>query len=221
MNFYDSVEFKEKTKEYDLDIFSHCDLDKPTEIKILDNNYKVKYFYYKEKDSGINAGRAGSICHLYKNEELLYEWKCLYHNSRISNIIEHSNGHKYLIFTEDLYGYSVLDLDTLKSMHYLPGEYYSDPIGESFIWSSDIFYNKNNDLLAVEGCFWGWPVSTIVLDFSKPLDVVETNNWRDIRNMFNESYDDISFKAWYDDSIEILLNEKESLKIDIKSIFNS
>lgn len=219
MNYYDSLEFKEKVKEYDRDIFSHCILDKPTEIKILDTNYKVLYFFYKEKDSGLNAGRGGSICHLYKNDELVYEWKCLYHNSRISNIIEHSNNHKYLIFTEDLYGYSVLELDTLKSMHYLPGELYSDPFVESFIWSSDIFYNKNNNLLAVVGCFWGWPESTIVLDFSKPLEIVETKDWKDIRSKFDNNYDDITFKSWDNEKIEFLFDDKKSIIVDIKSIF--
>lgn len=216
MNYYDSLEFKGKIKEYDRDIFSYCDLDLPTEIKIIDSDYKVLYFYYKEEDSGLNAGRGGSICHLYKNDKLVFEWKSLYHNSRISNIIEHSNGHKYLIFTEDLYGYSVLELDTLKNMHYLPKE---DPLVESFIWGSDIFYNKNNDLLVVEGCFWGWPVSAIVLDFSKPLEAVDAKDWIDVRSKFNENYDDITFKSWHEEKIEFLFNDKKSIMFDIKSIF--
>ncbi len=133
-------------------------------------------------------------------------------------MIKHSNGKTYLIFTEDLYGYSVLELETLKSVHYLPKESYleGEEFKETFIWT-DMHYNKANNFLAVGGCFWAEPSSVIYFDFSNPLDIVEDNKWVNIRNKVApdyEQYDEILFEKW--DKNMLICKTEENFYIEIE-----
>lgn len=76
------------------------------------------------------------------------------------------------MFDEDLYGYSVLNLKTLECVHYIPSESHLDN-KETFIWC-DVNYNINNNLLVVSGCYWATPYTLIVVDFTKPMEVVKS-----------------------------------------------
>lgn len=171
MNYYDSDGYNEILEDYNKNLFNKCDLNKPSGVKRLNDTYKILFYDVEEDNDDVYvASRSGQICHLYKDDKLIYEWKSLYHRSRISNLIKHSNGHLYIIFTIDLYGYSVLELDNLKVINYLPSESYTD-LEETFIWC-EMHYNKKNNLLAVGGCFWAASSSVIILDFSNPFDIV-------------------------------------------------
>lgn len=132
-----------------------------------------------------------------KEDKLLYEWDTKERQSCIK-IIEHSNDKKYLIFTTELYGYNVLELDTLKVIKYVPktlNEY-----DETFIWC-DFHYNKDNDLLAVEGCFWASAYSIIIVDFSNPLNIQEYTKWIDVRDLLEDKYCHIDFTKWNKDNL--------------------
>ena len=77
----------------------------------------------------------------------------------------------YLIFRTELYGYSVLEVERGQEMHYVPACVHPEEgqkPEEVFIWTS-ADYDPGADLLAVTGCIWACPYSTIVLDFSRPL----------------------------------------------------
>ena len=55
-------------------------------------------------------------------------------------------------------------------MHYVPSCVHPEEgqkVEEVFIWTS-ADYDPGTDLLAVTGCIWACPYSTIVLDFSCP-----------------------------------------------------
>ena len=56
-------------------------------------------------------------------------------------------------------------------MHYVPARVHPEEgqkAEEVFIWTG-ADYDPHTDLLAVTGCIWACPYSTIVLDFSCPL----------------------------------------------------
>ncbi|MDR3289610.1 MAG: hypothetical protein LBT22_09300 [Peptococcaceae bacterium] len=61
------------------------------------------------------------------------------------DLIHHSNGHLYLLFRIDLYGYGVYDLTEKTEFFHVPKE------PETFIWT-DVHYNPGNDMLVVGGC---------------------------------------------------------------------
>ncbi len=89
-------------------------------------------------------------------------------------VLNHANGKRYYVFTRELYGYSVLDLQTLKDLHYVPAAsffpYQEDnpDFEETFIWRT-LYYNPLNSVLAVEGCIWAGPYSVVLSDFSDPM----------------------------------------------------
>lgn len=203
MNFYGSKEYEMLLESLDRQVFSRCDFSAPTDVKRLDDDYYVKRYYYAdiENQEPYCAPVDGEICRLYKNDEFVFEWKNIDGRSRMISIIDHSDGNKYLLFDEDLYGYSVLNLDTLECSRYMPNESYGeDDFDETFIWCEP-HYDINSNLLAVEGCFWAAPYSVIVLDFSEPMKIVAANEWIDlweIRREENgeENLEDIDFVEW-------------------------
>ena len=80
------------------------------------------------------------------------------------------DGRLYFIYNDNLYGYNVLRLDDMKEYRYFPKASFKDSFAETFIWT-DIFYNPNNRLLAVYGCYWACPYEVMlyrVPDIMKP-----------------------------------------------------
>ena len=60
-------------------------------------------------------------------------WRCIDDRAEFFSLIHHANGKFYLVFRQDLYGYSVLELDRGRIMHFVPGAW---PDGkESFIFA--------------------------------------------------------------------------------------
>ncbi|EEQ57272.1 hypothetical protein CBFG_00982 [Clostridiales bacterium 1_7_47FAA] len=155
--------------------------------------------YYLKKCS--YSGKVGGYTlHATENElidetgKVLYTWKNLNDDCEFCELIEHGNGHEYLVFRSDLYGYSVLDLDTLQDFHYIPSG--SFPKGETFIWT-DVSYNKKTNLIAVSGCYWACPFGTLLMDFSHPMK--EPGIWADVQEHLEngyDRYDDVDFMEW-------------------------
>ena len=214
MNYYGSEEYNQLIKELDKLVYSKCDLLRPTnEIELYDN-YSIKYYYYKDIDSS----KDGEVCRLYKDKKMIYEWKNIYDKSRYATIIKHSDGNKYLLFSIDLYGYSVLNLKTLECINYIPSESYLDN-KETFIWC-DVNYNPKNNLLVVSGCYFASPYSLIVLDFTKPMEIVDSSNWLNLPSKYYELGCDIDFKCWKDNKLVCILDgDKDNiLTIDINEL---
>ena len=200
MNFYGSEEYNQLIKELDKLVYSKCNLTKETSKKVLDDNYSIKYYYYKDLDSN----KDGEICRLYKDDDLVYEWKNIYGKSRFATIINHSDSNKYLVFNEDLYGYSVLNLKTLDCIHYIPSESRLDN-KETFIWCN-VNYNQKNNLLVVSGCYWATSYSLIVLDFTKPMEIIESSNWLNLPSKYYELGMDIDFKYFDNNKLVCMLD---------------
>lgn len=225
MNFYGTDKYKQLIESLNKQVYSKCDLSKPTREKILDEVYSIKYYYYADienKEEGY-AAIDGEICQLYKNEKQIYEWKNIDGMSRVAVIIKHSDGNRYLLFDEDLYGYSVLNLETLECIHYIPNEsHLEDGFEETFIWC-DPHYRSDNNLLAVEGCYWGAPTSIIILNFDNPMKIVPANNWTEIYEKYKNDYDlegHIDFVDWKDDKLICKVTGKKEhiVSIDIHEL---
>lgn len=123
-----------------------------------------------------------------------------------TQIFTHSDRHLYLIYKEDLYGYSVLRLSDRMSLHYVPRGYSpkvtdSSPYpGESFIMT-DFHYCPRHNFAAAGGCFWAAPSDTALLDFTDPLaapDKIRTIHDIIDPNHENDLLEDIDFKEWQD-----------------------
>jgi len=131
-----------------------------------------------------------------ENGEEIYRWRNIDDDAEFAKIIAHQNGGAYLIFRVDLYGYGVLDLQTGQKFIHIPRE------KETFIWV-DVNYNRTNNILAVSGCYWACPYSTVLLDFSDPMRQTE---WIDLHEQLDSGfwlYDDIDFVRWDGESLAV------------------
>ena len=157
-------------------------------------------------------------CILKKSGKPIYEYLCTYdHSVRFRDFIVHSNGKRYFPFHEDLYGISYLDMDSLEAYHYVPEGYahdFSYLCGESFI-VTDIHYDKNTDLIAYGGCYWGGPYGVMVGDFTNPLNF--DPRLFDICKIVDPDYEgyDIQFKQWQGDRLVVTVEgEEKDITID-------
>lgn len=198
MNFYGTKEYFDYYKLKTEELFKMR--KEKTEIKQLEDNYSIEIDTYTN-----DSYRKGNVCKLYKKEKLIFEWINIYGMTLEPKIINHSNGNKYLIFNEDLYGYSILDLKTLQCMHYLPKESYVDPFSSEYV-DTFIFchahYNPYNNYLAIEGCIWAAPYTVILLNFDNPMEAVEANKWINISDELDDYYE-LNFKEWDNDYLII------------------
>ena len=128
----------------------------------------------------------------------LYVWRNLDDSGNFCSLFRHNNGCNYLIFHIELYGYSVIELESKQEMHYVPSQVHpkeGQEADEVFIWTS-AYYESDADLLIVNGCIWACPYSTIVLDFSEPLLPQPAEQWLDMRALIDPDfslYGDIEF----------------------------
>lgn len=103
-----------------------------------------------------------------KENDILAEIKAI-DNHEFITLVEHQNGLDYLLYRTELYGYSVLELVTGKSVDYIPESSFTGG-EETFIWV-DIKYCPLNNLLVVDGCYWACPFEFEFYDFSNPMDL--------------------------------------------------
>lgn len=173
---------------------------RPEDIEEVGDGYTVSTRYFSGKVPGWPyALHACESALLDGDGRILYTWQCLNDDARFNRLIRHRNGNRYLIFRSDLYGYSVLELESGRECHYIPLE--SEPergedFRETFIWTGAA-YHLESGLLAVPGCYWACPGSTIVLDFQNPLVLQE--RWLELHEVVDpgcDKYDDLDFVGW-------------------------
>ena len=112
--------------------------------------------------------RSGSRFYLKRNGKIVYSY-CMPIDAGdlvSQEIIKHRNGNQYILFRTELYGYSLLDLNSLKAWHYIPKGRIKNR--ESFIWADGGVYCERNNLLYISGCYWAYPYSVLIVDFSQP-----------------------------------------------------
>lgn len=142
-----------------------------------------------------NRNLSGNICRLLDADGLeIHTWKNYDDECSFETIIDHTDGHTYFVYRQDLYGYSVFDLTTNTKFQYLPQCVLDGQ--EYFIWTN-IYYNPLNNMLAVAGCIWGAPWSTLLVDFAYPMN--EPRFQFDVIEQIDgdyDRYDDADFVRW-------------------------
>lgn len=149
-------------------------------------------------------GRIICAVHASENElmdgagRVLYQWRNLNDDGEFVSLVRHGNGRRYLIFRRELYGYSVLEIDTGRDFHFVPEESFPERrenFRETFIWTG-ASYDPVSSLLAASGCFWACPNDTLVLDFSRPLGECPTVDLHEVLDPDYEKYDGIDLDRW-------------------------
>ena len=157
----------------------------------LSAQYSVHVQRYNGSVNGYNLH--GSECRLLHGGKAIAQWRSINNDGEFFQQIQHSNGRTYLIFRQDLYGYSVLELDSGEIMQFFPDKALT---GETFIWT-DAAYNPSTNTLAVSGCYWACPFSTHLFTFDNPMS--QQQKFVDLIECFDggyDVYDDVDFKKW-------------------------
>lgn len=111
-------------------------------------------------------------------------WRCVDDRAEFFSLIRHANGKFYLVFRQDLYGYSVLELDRGRIMRFVPDAW---TLGkESFIFSG-AHYLRGWDALVVSGCYWGAPNGVHLVSFAEPMS--EEQRYVDVLDCIQSGYD--------------------------------
>lgn len=184
-------QYKEEYHEYMLNFTDKQIDNEKTETESISDNYRIQRSMYCESKV-LQKERQYTL--IDKNENVVFEWICFDSDCDFHTIIKHQNGNEYLIYREELYGYSVLDLKTKKTFQYYPQCVVDG--SEYFIWTQ-VYYNPISNLLAVDGCIWACPWSLLIVDFSDPMS--EPLFQIDICDFIVDEcnlYEDAIFKKW-------------------------
>lgn len=161
---------------------------------------------------------AGAIYTLLDAERnAVHQWRCYDDSADFAELIQHANGKRYLIYREDLYGYSVYDFANKEHFQYYPLGLLE--IAEDFIWTG-VHYHPQSNLLAVDGCMWACPWSVLISDFEDPMQPPRFQ--KDVFGYLKggyEVYDDATFVRWEADRIVVKCenfvdNQVETLEIE-------
>ena len=148
-------------------------------ILLGEGEYRAEVFNHTQQYTANNGERQYNIAALItvfdKNDREITQIKAIDEDRVFINLIHHQNGRKYLLYRQDLYGYSVMDVESGETVDFIPKSSFV-PVGgkememETFIWCESK-YCKTNNLLVVYGCYWACPFEFEFYDFSKPLEV--------------------------------------------------
>ena len=114
----------------------------------------------------------------------IISWRCIDDRAEFFSLIRHADGKFYLVFRQDLYGYSVLDLASAQIMRFVPDAW---TLGkESFIWDG-VHYLGDWNALAVSGCYWAAPNGVHLVSFAEPMS--EEQRYVDVLDCIRGGYD--------------------------------
>ena len=114
----------------------------------------------------------------------IINWRCIDDRAEFFSLIRHADGKFYLVFRQDLYGYSVLDLASAQIMRFVPDAWLDGK--ESFIWDG-VHYLRGWDALAVDGCYWAAPNDVHLVSFAEPMS--EEQRYVDVLDCIQGGYD--------------------------------
>ncbi|MDG0791168.1 hypothetical protein OMP38_10010 [Cohnella ginsengisoli] len=164
-------EYQEHKKKFEY-IFNNKFMSKETDERLLpDGQHILKTHYYFDDSHQVSEYnvRASKTDVLDQMGRIVTELKNIDSHVDFFSMVKHSNGNNYLFFSTELYGYSVLDLSDYCTYHFIPAESFKEK-KETFIWTS-VLYCAQNNILAVDGCYWACPSSTYFFDFSHPTEI--------------------------------------------------
>ena len=196
MNVYHTPQYQSFRREHAFLFSEDCLCQRPGKEPELPQGWTVRTSRYQ-----------GGVCRAARHQlldsggQVVYTWDNINDDGEFYQLLPHVNGNHYLVFREDLYGYSVLEVETGRTMHYIPEK--SWPLDgrqgkETFIWTN-VAYDAATNLLAVWGCYWACPNSMVFLDFSDPLSEQDCGCWVEMHEIMDPDYglfDDIEMTNW-------------------------
>ena len=207
MNAFDTLHYQEQRRCFSAVFAPDYLSDRLERTTRLEDGLTVQTRYYNGMPPSCRYQiHASENTLLDGDRKALYRWQNLNDSGDFCRLIHHRNGNRYLVFRCDLYGYSVLELETGRDSHYLPLE--SEPekqadFRETFLWTG-AEYHRESGLLAVPGCYWACPNGTLLLDFSDPLEEQDWAEWLDIQSVVDpdlDEYDDIDLERFGPDGL--------------------
>ena len=208
MNVYHSAEYQASREKYAFLFQEKYRVRHPLgeSTQAFDGGYTVRTVRYERKEPGAYWLHGSRHWLRDKTGKIICTWDNINDSGDFSAMISHSSGKHYLVFREDLYGYSVLEAETGREVHYMPEESFpleEEKGRETFIWTGAA-YDPRSNLLAVSGCYWACPNGTLMLDFSDPLAEQDCSRWLDLHDVVDpdyEMYDGIDWEAFGPDGI--------------------
>lgn len=201
-----SEEYKEYRKKLDY-IFDkkYQENDVKTRLVGEDGHTLITFYYSDSSNDKLKYNVHASRTEIFDSEQKkVSELRNIDHHVDFFSFIKHSNGKSYLFFSIDLYGYSIMDLSNYNVYHYVPEE--SFKYGqETFIWT-EVHYCKENNIVAVDGCYWAHPYSTEFFDILHPtkLPFNKICSSNDLDHICNVD-DEVIPLRWNDDGTIVLL----------------
>lgn len=198
MNVYHTPQYQKFRQEQAFLFSEDCLCQRPGKEDELPQGWTVRTSRYQYQGGVCRAARHRL---LDSGGQVVYTWDNINDDGEFYQLFPHANGNHYLVFREDLYGYSVLEVETGRTMHYIPEK--SWPLDgrqgkETFIWINAA-YDAATNLLAVWGCYWACPNSMVFLDFSDPLSEQDCGCWVEMHEIMDPDYDlfdDIEMTNW-------------------------
>jgi hypothetical protein len=188
---------KYKTGE---EIFEIKDID---DIKIISEHYLTEDKNYCEFNK------------IYKNNDIVHEYFNVYDQSFLCEYIKHSNGMDYIFYKEDLYGYSVFEINTGKTFNYYPAATFKNK-EETFI-GLEIHYNMKNNIFSVGGCYWACPYDVFLIKINNPMkQFTGLINIHEIIDPEYEKYNDIDFTEWKNNDIKVKIDHNKIITLTEK-----
>lgn len=139
-------------------------------------------------------------------------WRCIDDRAEFFSLIRHANGKFYLVFRQDLYGYSVLELDRGRIMRFVPDVW---TLGkESFIFSG-VHYLRGWDALAARGCYWGAPNGVHLVSFAEPMS--EEQRYVDVLDCIQggcDIYEQADFTGFEDNELSLKCFRADALRYE-------
>lgn len=173
---------------------------KESEIRHLEEDYFVYVQHYAGHIG--ESDQRGDDCRLTDRDgQILSTWRSIAFVGSFYRLITHRNGKKYLIFRQDLFGYSVLDIESKRIMQFFPEASLDD--GETFIWT-DVHYEPATNVLAVSGCFWCMDPGVHLFSFDDPMS--DSQKCIDLVNCFPHGYGhygDVNFAGWDNGALRV------------------
>lgn len=139
-------------------------------------------------------------------------WRCIDDRAEFFSLIRHADGKFYLVFRQDLYGYSVLDLASAQIMRFVPDVW---TLGkESFIWGG-VHYLGDWNALAVSGCYWAAPNGVHLVSFAEPMS--EEQRYVDVLDCIQGGYDiyeQVDFADFKDNELSLKCFRADALRYE-------
>ena len=142
----------------------------------------------------------------------IISWRCIDDRAEFFSLIRHADGKFYLVFRQDLYGYSALDLASAQIMRFVPDAWLDGK--ESFIWGG-MHYLRDWDALAARGCYWAAPNGVHLVSFAEPMS--EEQRYVDVLDCMQGGYDiyeQADFAGFEDNELSLKCFRADTLRYE-------